>query len=583
MSYTSTKIASTIEKLNRSYYLPAIQRPYVWEPEQIITLFDSLLKGYPISSFLFWELKPENFENWDIYKFKENFKSGQVDNELLSATGGDVTLVLDGQQRLTSLLIGLKGSYTIKLKNKRWDNPDAWVKQKLYIDLLKDPRIDDSDGENIGVSYGFKFLDDRLASQSNGKLFRVGKILEFDDERAYVEYYENYLDQLPGETTNAQRRIARQNFIDLYQAIWKNDVISYYTERNQSYDRVLDIFIRANNGGIKLSKSDLLLSMITSKWDGIKAREEIYNYVERINNDLASKNDIDKDLIMRACLLLSDLNHVYKIENFTNANLAKIQNNWDEIKRSFEGTIKLINRFGIDRDTLTSSNALLPIAYYIHNAKKGGMDGSTSFELNNAKLIRKWLIGALLNNVFGGSSDNTIGVSREIIKNSLQTSSDFPYLALVDGLAKKRGRVSNFDENNINALFDIRYSNKTAFLALSLLYDNIDWGSTAYHIDHIIPKSLAGKNRLANLDLPESQKELIISSVDRIGNLQLLLGRENLEKNNKPFDEWVATRDPEFLKKHLIPTDKSIWKIEQLPAFVEEREKLMREYLSKDY
>jgi 5-methylcytosine-specific restriction endonuclease McrA len=198
-------------------------------------------------------------------------------------------------------------------------------------------------------------------------------------------------------------------------------------------------------------------------------------------------------------------------------------------------------------------------------------------------LIKKWLIGALLNNVFGGSSDNTIGVSREIIKNSLQTSSDFPYLALVDGLAKKRGRVSNFDENNINALFDIRYSNKTAFLALSLLYDNIDWGSTAYHIDHIIPKSLAGKNRLANLDLPESQKELIINSVDRIGNLQLLLSRENLEKNNKPFDEWVATRDPEFLKKHLIPADKSIWKIEQLPAFVEEREKLMREYLSKDY
>jgi len=113
MSYSATTISRVVDRVNRSYFLPAIQRPYVWEPEQIIALFDSLMKGYPISSFLFWEVKPENRENWDIYQFVEHFRYGQVHNEPAETDGRDVTLVLDGQQRLTSLIIGLRGTYTV--------------------------------------------------------------------------------------------------------------------------------------------------------------------------------------------------------------------------------------------------------------------------------------------------------------------------------------------------------------------------------------------------------------------------------------------------------------------------------------
>ena len=67
--------------------------------------------------------------------------------------------------------------------------------------------------------------------------------------------------------------------------------------RNQSYDRVLDIFIRANDGGTKLSKSDLLLFlMITSKWEGVSARQEIYDFVDLLNDGLDARNDLDKIL-----------------------------------------------------------------------------------------------------------------------------------------------------------------------------------------------------------------------------------------------------------------------------------------------
>jgi uncharacterized protein with ParB-like and HNH nuclease domain len=141
MSYESTTIVKIINKLNRNYFLPAIQRSFVWKSDQIIRLFDSLMKGYPISSFLFWDLKPESKQQWEIYKFVENFRYGDTHNEIAETDGFDVTLVLDGQQRLTSLMLGLRGSYTVKTKNKRINNPDAWTRQHLYLDLLKDPNL----------------------------------------------------------------------------------------------------------------------------------------------------------------------------------------------------------------------------------------------------------------------------------------------------------------------------------------------------------------------------------------------------------------------------------------------------------
>ena len=186
MSYESTTIAKVINRLNRNYFLPAIQRPFVWKPEQLIRLFDSLMKGYPISSFLFWELKPENKSQWEIYKFIEDFKYGDIHNEIAETDGFDVTLVLDGQQRLTSLMLGLRGSYTIKAKGKRWNNPDAWSKHHLYIDLLKDPNVED-DETGIEISYGFKFFSVPPQNSKDHFWIKVCRVLEFDDEVLFDE------------------------------------------------------------------------------------------------------------------------------------------------------------------------------------------------------------------------------------------------------------------------------------------------------------------------------------------------------------------------------------------------------------
>ncbi len=297
-----------------------------------------------------------------------------------------------------------------------------------------------------------------------------------------------------------------------------------------------------------------------------------------LNDGLDRRNEIDKDFVMKSCLVLSDLDQRYKVGNFTTGNLKLIEGNWRRIKASLEATMRLVNRFGIDQETLTSLNALLPIAYYLYHLDRGSLDGSTPFEALNAKRVHQWLLSSLLNGVFGGSSDRTIGMARIIVQDALRAGNDFPFRALVTGLAT-RGRATDFDDNNIDGVLEASYGKRNCFLALSLLYDALSWGVTPHHIDHIVPRSLADRTALLARNLPEARIQRILDSVNRLGNLQLLLARENLEKSNLPFFEWIESRDHDFLNRHLIPQNRELWDVTQLPEFVKAREELIRQRL----
>jgi Protein of unknown function DUF262 len=122
MSYASASIGAVLDNVNRRYFLPAIQRPYVWSSDQVVMLFDSLLKGYPISSFMFWSVDQATKREVRIYRFFEDYHPDKQ-NDPTSPDGRDVVLVLDGQQRLTSLLIGLRGTFAEKGKHARKANP----------------------------------------------------------------------------------------------------------------------------------------------------------------------------------------------------------------------------------------------------------------------------------------------------------------------------------------------------------------------------------------------------------------------------------------------------------------------------
>jgi len=572
MSYRSEPIALAIGRMNRQYFLPAIQREFVWKPEQIIQLFDSIMRGYPISSFLFWEVKPENRDKWQVYEFLEKASHGGTHNQLASTDGiTSLSLVLDGQQRLTSLMIGLRGSYTAKKKYKRWDNPDAWSAQRLHLDLFADPRNDGEGSSEIGVYYKFEFMEETPAADSEHYWFRVGKILDFDERQKFEEFLDQKDDELSAKgLTRSERKTFERNLTRLYQAVHEDEVIAYYTEIDQDYDRVLDIFVRANEGGTKLSKSDLLLSMVTSNWDGVNARDEIFNFVDRVNTQLTKRNDFDKDFIMKSCLVLTDLPVAYKVQNFNNANLTTIRQHWPKIKKSIENGVDLANSFGIDRDNLTSANALIPIIYYFFKNPGVSLRGSTPFEARNASHIRRWLIMALLNGVFGGTSDNMLRDIRTSLQGMSGAGADFP-IDDINITIRKAGRSAEFDEFSLDEMLARTYGQQQTFLALSLLYDEAGWGTMQFQQDHIFASWLFKPKEL----VPGGRGDWI-NMKNRLGNLCLLLASENAGKQDMPVEDWLRSREPGFLKRHLIPEDQALWQFERFPEFLKAREGLIR-------
>lgn len=577
MSYQPSTIATVIKRLNVQYFLPAIQREFVWKPEQIIQLFDSILRGYPISSFLFWELEPTNKDKWEVYRFIEDFDVRGTHNPAASPHGvQQLTLVLDGQQRLTSLLIGLKGSYTSKKKYMRAGSPNAWVKQRLYLDLLKDPKANEDDVE-IGVRYGFRFAEQQPQNTAQHCWFPVGRILDFDSRDRFDEFRYAERDKLPETTTKGQMNVFERTLNRLYEAVWSNETIAYYTEHDQDYDRVLDIFVRANEGGTKLSKSDLLLSMVTAKWGDMNARQEIYGFVDELNQSLTRRNDFDKDFVMKSCLVLSDLPVAYLVKNFSNENLDRIRQNWPDIKQAMRRGIDLVNSFGIDRDTLTSANALIPVLYYLFKRPGTTLRGSTPYDVRNASIIRRWLLLALLNNVFTGASDTALSESRRVLKD-LAPEEDFPAQIISAELAKA-GRLTQFNAQAINNFLALEYGDREAFLALTLLHDERDWGTITYHQDHIFPQALFSPSAMTAAGIPLEKHARYRDLMNCIGNLELLLASENEEKSNKDFETWLTTRDASFKQRHLIPSDPALLRFDRFEEFITAREALIRHRL----
>ena len=571
MAYHNASIAETIDTLNLTHFLPAIQREFVWDPGRIVMLFDSVLRGYPISSFLYWNLKPQNASAWEFYDFIKHGSDRGVRNKAAYVSGvPNLTIVLDGQQRLTSLLIGLRGSYEFKKKYMWWDNPAAWEVRRLHLDVLKDAGRLPDDGEE-GIRYGLEFLK-KSSEQSAGHYWlEVGEILRSDSETAYEKYRAKVLKKVATAGYRGDPRVPEKNLDCLYRAVWRDQSIAYHVETDQDYDRVLYIFVRANQGAIQLSKSDLLLSMMTARWSHKNARNEVYDFVDRINKDLPLPNNVDKDFVMKSCLVLSDLPVAYQVKNFNRSNLQLIADNWGRIKSAVEKTLRLVNKFGISRDTLTSANALIPVAYYFMQHPARNLQGTSAYDAENVPLVHAWVLTSLLNNLFGGQSDRALSAARQAFKGG---GDGFPIEALVAAL-ESMGRRPRFDEVALQDFLAITYGDRACFLALSLLYDAANWGHTPYQQDHIVPQVLFKKKHLEELGFDEARRSRYLELRDRIGNLELLTESENQQKLAQGFEPWLATRSADFRKTHLIPDDDALLHFDYFEEFVAARERLI--------
>lgn len=395
MAYeTPLTIAEVMQDIsNNKYVLPSIQREYVWESEQIETLFDSLMRGYPIGTFLFWKISKEHVTDYDFYGFINEYHENKDNhNKKVDLKGADeVTAVLDGQQRLTSLYIGLKGTYAYKLKYLARNNQNAFPVRKLYLNLLSSPI--DSNNE-----YDFKFLTDKEVENSQDTFwYEVGRILDMSVEGdVFMFVNDNISFSEKFNYSKEQSKFAINTLSKLYNVIHKDGIISYYREKSAELDKVLNIFIRVNSGGTKLSYSDLLLSIASAQWEKYDAREEITDFVDYING-IGDGFKFNKDFVLKTSLVLSDFSDIaFKVDNFNKNNMMKIEDHWDNIKAAITQAINLVSSYGYSGKTLSSNNSLIPIAYYLLKIGMPSNFVSSGSTKDNRDKIKKWLIQSLL-------------------------------------------------------------------------------------------------------------------------------------------------------------------------------------------
>ncbi len=559
MAYNDKTIKEMIDDINSGkVFLPAIQRKYVWDEEQILKLLDSILLNYPIGTFLFWNVKGEivNSKSYSMYEFIKNYHQRDAYINLPAPnpiTKENIIAVLDGQQRLTSLFIALQGSLAMKLPRKRWDSNDAFPQKELYLNLKsKKESVDDE------VTYEFCFLtkEDAKKESENILWYKVKNILTFETS-------DDVQIELISKNGWNNDIVIMKNLLALHRSLVTEKIINYYEIKKDSIDEVLDIFIRVNSGGTVLSKSDLLFSTIVSHWDD--AREEIEKLL-KIINEIGDGFRFTNDFIMRTCVYLLDLPVTLKVETFKRESVMKIKDNWDDIRESIITIVKLLNEFGFNFENIISYVAITPMIYY--KFKGGQLDSCSKNEL------RKYIVVAQVKQIFGTASNSALTSIRDVLSNGYL---DFKlsYLAKIRFTGDRNLRYTDED---IDLLFDLDIGAYT-FMILSLLYPNLKYNQNGFHQDHMHPHTSFNDKKIEGLNLSIDKKLEWQEKRNKLPNLQLLEGRENSAKNDTSLEEWLKIQENKSNVKFLPPNIS--YKLSNFDEFCNERQKLMKQQLKQ--
>ncbi len=514
---------------SHEFVLPAIQREFVWRPEQVCNLFDSLMQGYPFGELMLWRVAPENAGNYQWYDFVKDYH--QRDNPHCPALGRihnkPLTAVLDGQQRLTAFNIGLRGSMALKLPYRWWNNPYAFPERVLALDLLSA-----TDPDEEGSRYVFEFIDEnRVGLEGNRLWFKVSDILGLDGGPPML----NWLMAKGIRDENLSR--AYETLDRLHRAIRIDNTVAFFEEKSQDIERVLNIFIRFNRGGTPLSYSNLLLSIAVSQWKKRDARKEVYGLVDDLNG-IRPGLQFNADFVLKAGLMLTDIASVgFQVRNFTYENMTILEDNWQEIRNALMETAQLIDTFGFDGRTLRAMNSLLPIAYYIYR-KGSPTDFDTSDKyIEDRKMIRRWLTRSILkeSGIWGSGLDTLLTALREVIRSS--DCVEFPVTALRTAMAQ-RGKSLVFSEEEIEDLADMQGNDRRIFPMLTMLFPELD-SRDGSDVDHVFPKSRFTAKRLTDAGVDEERVEEYRDHCNRIANFQLLDKTINNEKRAILPAEWL--------------------------------------------
>ncbi|RVZ86309.1 DUF262 domain-containing protein [Helicobacter pylori] len=425
--------------------------------------------------------------------------------------------------------MGLKA--TLKKKNAKINNPNAYEEKRLYLNLKRQPNMD-----NPEDNYQFEFHAKTPENDEKHWWFKVGDILELKSVVNYTREHEL------GDKESELLETLNKAFHD-------KQLISYFEETEKNLNKVLNIFIRVNSGGVKLSYSDLLMSILTASFSS-DIREKMNGLVDTLKDKGFS--NMGQDQVLKTCLLLVGKDTTFELKNFNKKNIKEIEENWEKITDSIYNAVKLLENFGY-AGYLGSAYILSSLAYfYFLNSKMNE---------NDKEQALKFVRNAQITSYFTPSTDTKLNN----IANSMKDVKTFE--SFNHNLAKHQTWPLKITNDAIEEMMCSSRHDRV-FPILQILYPNLNYKTTIFHIDHIYPKSKF-KNENEKLDKDFYENHLY--------NLQLLEGTENQAKKDKDPEVWLKEEYKneraieEYKKRNYIdPTLKLEW--ENIKEFRETRE-----------
>ncbi|GAA8342746.1 hypothetical protein HpDR28_11330 [Helicobacter pylori] len=405
----------------------------------------------------------------------------------------------------------------------------------MYLNLKHQPNMD-----NPEDNYQFEFHAKKPENDKEHFWFKVGDILEL---KSVVNYTREH------ELGNEESELLET----LNKAFHDKQLISFFEETEKNLNKVLNIFIHVNSGGVKLSYSDLLMSILTASFSS-DIREKMNELVDTLK-DKGFPN-VGKDQVLKTCLLLIGKDTTFELKNFNKKNIKEIEENWEKITESIYNATELLKNFGY-AGYLGSAYILSSLAYfYFLNSK---------MDKNDEQQALKFVRNAQITSYFTPSTDTKLNNIANSMKDA-QTFESFNH-----NLAKHQTCPLKITNDAIEEMM-CSSIHARVFPILQILYPNLNYKTTTFHIDHIYPKSKFNeKNKKLDKDFYKCGNYLF--------NLQLLEGAENIAKKDKDPEVWLKEEYKdnqqaieEYKRKNYIdsPTLKLEW--ENIKEFREKRE-----------
>jgi hypothetical protein len=528
-------VKELIEELlkTKTYLLPTFQRDYVWDEEDVKDFIDSMIKGYPVGSVILWKPSRKVYED-------DPFSKPIVGKKDFSR---DVYYVIDGQQRLTTLLLMFNNwkisredekieimPISIKLEG---DGGYKLYKSKRYVniyDLLKSIA-----GSPIYDSRTFRELSERLDGAVFDKLCEiVNRILAYE--------------------------------IPLY-------ILGTYDEDEKTYSDMAEAFVRVNKSGVEIGNVEMILSFLAGT-----IRGSFKNDIVSIYKDLEHFR-VDLQPVIRAILSEFDIKQSdIKAERFRKI-IDKVQRTDENLRRKkvskIGDALKLTAKFLEDnlgiKDTriLPSQIPLITIAKYFSS---NGITDISQINSDIAKLIESWFVLVSFIGYYSSQTDTKLEEDLKIVREHR----DFPFNELLNNIEKRRFPTKIRKEDleaglKMNVLRG-RQGRSYLFLLYVLLIKNdaTDWTGEKLKVrpfdgldrHHIFPRDFLREN----LEV-EGDKDVYINN---IGNITFVKKEVNSEIGNRPPHEYLPDYRA-YIEKHFIPMEENLWRIETYETFLKAR------------